>query len=205
MADNLSGATDDLSPMFALLPFRITRKEAARSQLDRAILLWFEAEVADLPAIHTLTVAVQGVLTALCRDMKVPISKLVAGIDAQPKRVRETLRSPQNFFKHGNHKQKQQYKDIVSYSHQMTDLFLMDDVETYHRLFGSASVLMVCLALRYSFENPSALPMKQTKAKLGQRLDIGSLEKLRKPDFFKVVLPHMRAIAAELAVTRGHL
>lgn len=183
----------------------ITRKEAARSQLDRAILLWFEDEEADLPAIHTLTVAVQGVLTTLCRDMKRPTSKLVGWIDAQPKRVREILRSPQNFFKHGYHKQQQRYKDIVAYRPQMTDLFLMGNIETYHRLFGSASVLMLCFALRYSFENPSALPMSQTKSKLAKRIEIEKLTELRKPQFFKTIVPHLRAIAAELAVTRGHL
>ena len=114
MADILSGSTDDLEPaIFARAPFRITRREAARSQLDRAILLWLEAEIADLPAIHTLTVVVQGILTALCRDMKVKKSHIVSWVESKPKRSQEELRSPHNFFKHGYHKQKRNQEDIT--------------------------------------------------------------------------------------------
>src|SRR5207247_2863277 len=131
MADNPIRATDDLPSGLASSPLHITRKDAATSQLERAILLWFEAKVSDLPAVHTLTVAVQGVLTTLCRDIKIPISSLVQMIETQPKRIREGLRSPQNFFKHGYHKQKKRYKDVVAYSYEMTNLLLMDDVETY--------------------------------------------------------------------------
>jgi hypothetical protein len=201
MAHNLAGATDDVPPMFARLPFGITRREAARSQLDRAILLWFGSEIAELPSVHTLTIASQGVLSALCRDMKVPISKLVTWLDSQPRRVRDQIRSPQNFFKHGHHKQKQKYKDIVNYTPELTEMFLVDAVEAYHCLFGSASALMLCFALRFSFDHPTALPMKETKAKLAKSVEVEKLGELRKPEFLNKVLP----LLAKLAVKRPHL
>jgi hypothetical protein len=190
MPDILSGSTDDIDwGSFARLPFRVTRRQAVRSQLDRAILLWFEGEIADLPAIHTLTVAVQGILTALSRDMKIPRSGIVTWIESQPPRQQKILRSPQNFFKHGRHKQKHRDQDIVTYAHEMTDLFLLDNVQTYHDLFGSSSALMVCFALKFSFEHPQALPMKVTKERLARHADVKVLSKLRKPEFVRKVLP----------------
>lgn len=202
MDDILSGSTDDIDwGSFARLPFRVTRRQAVRSQLETTILLWFKGETADLPAIHTLTVAVQGVLTALCIDMKKPISKIVEHIASLSDREQQIMRSPQNFFKHGHHKQKHRDQDVVTYAHEMTDLFLLDNVETYHRLFGSSSALMVCYALKFSFEHPKALPMEVTKERLARHTDVEVLRKLRKPEFIGKVLP----ILTKSLVRSSHL
>lgn len=203
MDDFLSGSTDDLDPaIFARLPFRISRREAARSQLDRAILLWFEAEIADLPAIHTLAVAVQGILTALCRDMKVEKSRIVSWIESKPRRTQEEMRSPQNFFKHGYHKQKRNpEKDVVTYSEGMTEMFLIENVEAYHRLFDGASALMVAYAVWFSFKYPEAFPGKELKQTLAREIDLNVLSKLRKPKFLNTVLP----IIDKLVPRRPHL
>src|SRR5438876_4423548 len=99
----LPDSTDDLPPKFAALSPKFTRREIAKNELERAILLWFEAKFADLPSVHTLAIAAQGVLDALCRDMKIPRSSLVTGIAAKGDRIATVIKNPQNFFKHGAH------------------------------------------------------------------------------------------------------
>ena len=130
---------------------RVTRRWAAEWQIDNGIILWFQDEE-DVVSPHTLAVAAQGVLTALCRDMRKPPSKLVTWIDKQPKSFREQIRNPQNFFKHGYHKQR--FKDVSSFMPNMTEMFLIDNVAVYQDLFESLTIPMVVFALRFSLTYP---------------------------------------------------
>jgi len=97
MASSQSEETNGRPPPFPGV-VRVTRRWAAEWQIDNGIILWFQDEE-DVVSPHTLAVAAQGVLTALCRDMRKPPSKLVTWIDKQPKSFREQIRNPQNFFK----------------------------------------------------------------------------------------------------------
>src|SRR6266542_4349619 len=136
---------------------RISRKQVAEWQIDNAILVWFQDEE-DVVSPHTLTVAAQGVLTVLCKDMHKPLSKVVSWINQQPKSFQEQIRNPQNFFKHGYHKQR--FKDVSSFTPELTEMFLIDNVAVYQDLFASVTIPMTVFALRFSIMHPKGLKSK---------------------------------------------
>jgi hypothetical protein len=201
MADNPSGATDDSPAPRRQLSRRFSRHEIAKNELERAISLWFEGRVADSPSVHTLTVAAQGVLDALCRDMKIPRSKLVVSVESKSERVRKMLRNPQNFFKHGHHYHAKSDKDHVAFPPVITDGFIMDNVETYTRLFGAVSAIMVCFTLRFWYENPITRSAKKTQAVLIKRLRVKNPGEVGRREFLRRVLP----IVGEFARRKPHV
>jgi hypothetical protein len=168
---------------------RINRKQIAEQQIDQAILLWFQDEE-DLVSPHTLTVAAQGVLTALCRDMHRPLSKVVSWINRKPKSFQQRIRNPQNFFKHGYHKQP--FKDVASFTPEMTEIFLIDNIAVYQDLFASLTVLMTVFALRFSIMYPEGLPLVSFKfadAKVPKGAEIEKLASIPRKQFLQVALP----------------
>src|SRR5438067_12400531 len=100
----------------------VTKKEAAIGHLETAIWLWFheddETTVGDSASVHTLAVASQGVLAAICRDQKIEISSLAKVMSSHDKERNSALRNPQNFYKHGNYGARDKKKDQV---HQLPD------------------------------------------------------------------------------------
>jgi hypothetical protein len=167
----------------------MSRRQIAEWQIDNAILLWFR-EKEDVVSPHTLAVAAQGVLTALCRDMHQPLSKTVTWINKQPKSVREKLRNPQNFFKHGYHKQP--FRDVASFTPEMTQIFLIDNVAVYQDLFGVLTVPMIVFAPRFSIEHPKGLPLiafQFADGKVLQATEIKKLAAISREDFFGAALP----------------
>lgn len=168
---------------------RITRKEIVELQVGTAILTWLQDEE-DVVSPHTLTVAAQGVLSALCKDMKRPLPKTVNWINQQPRSKQEKLRNPQNFFKHGHHKQPS--KDFSSFAPELTETFLIDNIATYQDLFGSLTVLMTVFALRFSLLHPEGLPLAAFKFANNIVLDSAQTKKLRacgREDFLRLALP----------------
>src|SRR6266567_4092537 len=155
---------------------RITRKQIAEWQIDNAILVWFQDEE-DVVSPHTLTVAAQGVLTVLCKDMHKPLSKVVSWINQQPKSFQEQIRNPQNFFKHGYHKQR--FKDVSSFTPELTEMFLIDNVAVYQDLFGVLTIPMIIFALRFSLTHPKGLPLIAFKFADQQPVQAAEVEKLR--------------------------
>ncbi len=135
MASNLLRPTSELPISFDNPPTEITRQQAAENQLDRAIWLWFGDNASDWPSIHTLTVAAQGVLAAACRGANLPQSKLVTSLKSKPRGFQDAMLSPQNFFKHGYHKQKKRKPDLLGYAPEVIEVYVMDNIETYNRLF----------------------------------------------------------------------
>src|SRR5438874_214826 len=101
----------------------ITDRQSAEGHLETAITLWFEEK--DASSIHTLAVAAQGVLNTMCKDRSIKASQMNALIEAQTPAVQEFIRSPQNFFKHGHHKQRGR-KGVVAHTRMLTDLVLID-------------------------------------------------------------------------------
>jgi hypothetical protein len=106
--------------------------------LHTAIQLWFNE--GDLASIHTLALAAQGILEAMCRNKGIKKSELQADTESRPKLHRNLLRGPQNFFKHGHHKQR--FKGVVSLVPVHTEIVMMDCVSMYERLFGQVTSLM---------------------------------------------------------------
>jgi hypothetical protein len=155
---------------------RVTRRQIAEWQIDNAILVWFQ-DAEDVVSPHTLTLAAQGVLTAPCRDMRKPVSKVVTWISQQSKSFQEQIRNPQNFFKHGYHKQR--FKDVASFTPEMTEMFLIDNIAVYQELFGVLTIPMIIFALRFSLTHPRGLPLVAFKFADQESVQATEVEKLR--------------------------
>lgn len=188
MASRQSESSDQRPPPLPGI-VRISRRQAAEWQIDNAILIWFQ-DAQDVVSPHTLTVAAQGILSALCKDMHQPLSNVVKWINAQTTAFQRQIRNPQNFFKHGYHKQP--FKDVSSFGPPLTEIFLIDNVAVYQNLFGSVTVLMIAFALRFSFSNPKVLPLialKFSDAILPEGPEIEKLRGVNRKGFLQAALP----------------
>ena len=75
----------------------------------------------------------------------------------------------------------------------------MDNLETYKRLFGAVSAIMVCFTLRFWYEHPITPSAKKTQAKLMKRLGVKNPDEVGRREFLRRVLP----IVGEFAKRRG--
>jgi hypothetical protein len=164
---------------------RVTRQEAAKGQLHSAILLWFHE--GDVASIHTLTVAAQGILSVLKKEAGVRFGA-ADWIQAQPKSFQEKIRNPQNFFKHGHHKQL--YKDVISYAPELPEVFMLDSTVTYSHLFHRLTPTMLLFLLRFSIEQPKAFRSTESiHAKLVDGVKIEDFRGLGRREFYERLLP----------------
>jgi hypothetical protein len=159
----------------------ITRMDAARGQLESAILLWFLEK--DLASIHTLTVAAQELLHHTGKPHGKP-SRLVSLINSQSQTFQKRAREAQNFFKHPKKHAR------VLYSPRTAELFIIDALALYEDLSNHLTPLMKLFALRFAASYPDTLPFDLTaKLPVGVRRD--DLAKLSRADFLKEVLPFL--------------
>jgi hypothetical protein len=139
----------------------VDHQEAAMSQLEQAIFLWFHKDdkfvISEATAIHTLAVAVQGVLWAYAHDSRQIPSTVRQRIEDMRPDQRKAFIDPQNFFKHGNVGRKEKGKrKAVSQLPSLTDFFLVDNVCVFNRLFSISSALLDTFLLRYSLSFPES-------------------------------------------------
>lgn len=118
--------------------------------LHAAIRLWFDEQ--NVALVHTLAIAAQSVLNVACRKKGLQTSRVLAEAERHPRRRQDMLRSPQNFFKHGYHKQP--FKGVVSHVPQYTEIVILDCLAMYERLFGDVTPLMNAFGLWQSLKNP---------------------------------------------------
>lgn len=78
---------------------RVNKIEAAASQLDSAIFLWFNN--GDPISVHTLVVAAEDCFAALLRLRGRTSTVMRDWLSAQPQAVQKELCDTKNFFKHG--------------------------------------------------------------------------------------------------------
>ena len=175
----------------------VGHEEAAKGQLEQAIFLWFHKDdpyvISEATAIHTLAVAVQGVLWAYAHDSQQRPSGVAQRIENLPPEQRARLRDPQNFFKHGNVGRKEKAKrKAVSHLPDLTDFFLGDNVCTFNRLFKLSSGLLDTFLLRYSLSFPkSGISLKTLEMKLvSSGHDLKAVAGLNRKGFYEFVSPY---------------
>ncbi|HMG04110.1 MAG TPA: hypothetical protein VK581_01535 [Chthoniobacterales bacterium] len=175
----------------------VGHKEAARGQLEQAIFLWFHKDdsyvVSDASAIHTLTVAVQGILWAYAHDSRQRPSTLRQMIENMPPAQYAGIVDSQNFFKHGSTGRKEKGKrKAVSHLPDLSDFFLADNVCTFNRLFFISSPLLDMFRLRYSLSFPrSRINIETLEMKLvssGHELEV--VAALNRKAFYEFVAPY---------------
>jgi hypothetical protein len=176
--------------------FIFTDRVAARGQLETAVTLWFEEK--DESSIHTLAVAAQGMLNQMCKDKKIRPSQIHEMVEQSPKKVRDALRAPQNFNKHGRYKG-QKRKGEVGNTPIWTELILADCLSMHQRLFDGLSPMMLLYGVRYALLNPRAFPMKITV----KGIKIEKLRRLSRRQFLEEVFPRMQAQVGDLSAHLG--
>jgi hypothetical protein len=175
----------------------VTHEQAAKGHLETAIWLWFHIEdntvICEPAAIHTLAVATLGVLSEVARQLRMSSIPLMDEINDQ-----ETLRNPQNFFKHGHYGDRKRKKKSVSHVQDFTDLILAECVGHFGRLFKSLTPILDLFLLRYSLVFPeSKVSLKTLETKLIQRgFNLGKLARIDRRAFYYVLLPHIVELTA---------
>lgn len=175
----------------------VGHEQAARSQLEQALFLWFHKDDASIlsepTAIHTLAVAVQGILWAYAHDSRQRPSAVRQKIEDFPTQERARFIDATNFFKHGNVGRKEKSKrKAVSHLPHLTDFFLADNVCTFNRLFLRTSPLLDMFRLRYSLSFPkSRINIETLEMKLVSRgHDLAAVAALNRKDFYDFVRPY---------------
>jgi hypothetical protein len=117
----------------------ITKRDAARRQLEAAVLLYFN-ERDPLP-IHTLAAAAQGVLETLVvvAGKSTPLQDSLGHFPLDlAQEVRQAMRGPQNFLKHAD----RDPDASLEYSPDLTEFILYDAVAAYMRLTGDQPLVL---------------------------------------------------------------
>jgi hypothetical protein len=187
----------------------VGHKDAARGQLEQALFLWFHKDdphvVSDHSSIHTLAVAVQGVLSTYAkksRPRQPPpmFTQMIEGNRAKLDRLKDT----QNFFKHGGFGRRKEKPKSVAHLPDLTDMILADNVSAFNRLFRSTSALMDLFLLRYSWSFPaSGISIKTLEMKLiSSGHDLKTLAGLNRKEFYEFISPYAVANLREQTAAR---
>ena len=154
-------------------------------------------------AIHTLAIAVMGVLWAYAHKLRQRPSAVAQMIESNPALTR--IKDPQNFFKHGNTGRKKRVSRVAHFP-EITDLILADNVSTFNRLFMISNPLMETFLLRYALSFPeSGIKLKALEMKLvGSGHDLSALAKLNRKAFYELVIPYSLENLRGIASGRAH-
>jgi hypothetical protein len=163
---------------------KITRKDAAKGQLESAILLWFLEE--DHAAIHTLAVAAQTLLHNIGTKSGKG-SGLVRWIKSQPKSFQKRSFDAQNFFKHANTDPNR----ILTYAPAIAEIDMIDACVCFYGLYGFVTPLMLTFSLRFSLFSPDVLPPDGFPVELPKGFKIEELVKLSRREFLDRILPYL--------------
>ncbi len=125
----------------------ITKIEAAERQLAQAIRMFFRGE--DAVSIHTLAAAAYQIFTDICRAKDIPREiedSVVLEELGVKKDFMNSLRAPQNFFKHahdGEPEQEVRFKPLLS-------AYMMVSAAQYHQHITKRQ-LRECIVLKIWF------------------------------------------------------
>ena len=160
----------------------VTKKSAATSQLETAILLWFNE--GDPISIHALAVAASDCLHAMGKMAGKP-SHIQTWLRSESRAFQDRMKYIQNFIKHG-------FKDLhgkASYSPKYGEVLMLDSVDCYGSLYGRKTPLMKVYFLRFATENPSIMLLEDWPYLLKYRDIINRLSKLNRREFLEALLP----------------
>ncbi len=157
----------------------ITKKSAARKQIETAILLWFTNS--DPISILALAAAANNCYTALAAHIGKP-SFFETWLRQQSKGFQDEVREARNFIKHG-------YKDMkgrVYYSPRLAEVLMVDSVVCHENLFpkGRLSPLMRLYLARFALEHPRIV-VPERRPVFAKGIDVQKLRKLSRADFLQ--------------------
>ena len=112
---------------------KISKLDAAKSQLETAIYLFFHN--GDPVSIHTLTAAAYNILRDICKSRSYPYvvvkgSSLRYVKPGKEKIYLNAINQAENFFKH----EEKDPDDILNFNPSQTDILIYDACKIYHEI-----------------------------------------------------------------------
>jgi len=165
---------------------KINKAEAAKSQLETAIKLWFNND--DPVSIHTLAAAAHQIIHDL--GTKQGRATALRGLDTIPphlkQRVRQTLKKPENFLKHADHDQ----NNVLDFPPEITEGFILDAVEAYEFITKEKVPLFSTFKLWMCIHKPQIFK-KEFLEQFNRAIAPADVElsKLTRPQFYNISLP----------------
>jgi hypothetical protein len=123
------------------------KRDAARTQLETAIILWFT--YADPMSIHTLASAANEVYHGIGRGKGMPTT-IQAWKKSLSDKKRAVANKSQNFAKHANTDPNGTDQLLTEYA----ELLMLDSIICHEKMFQNRTALMTCFFARFAFENP---------------------------------------------------
>ncbi|HVS03310.1 MAG TPA: hypothetical protein VMT16_11120 [Thermoanaerobaculia bacterium] len=130
----------------------ISKIEAARRQLETAIILYFSER--DPVSIHTLAGAGYELVANLARkaghDTLIETGFLGKLPPEIAKLARKAIRTPQNFFKHADRDD----PEALPFDPQLSELIVMDAIAKYSQLAGEVPLFFDAFSKWFSLQHP---------------------------------------------------
>jgi len=145
----------------------VTKIEAAERQLRQAIRLFFDR--ADAVSVHTLASASYQILIDICKERgiarEMEDSEILVEIGVK-KEVIDSMRQPQNFFKHAH---KGAPEETVRFSSDLASYMMVKAAHYYHQIAGQQLEECVILLTWFYTKHPDRAP-EQMQALLAKNL-----------------------------------
>jgi hypothetical protein len=165
----------------------VTKAEAAQSQLETAITLWFN--YGDLVSILNLANAANDCYRALGGHAGHK-SIYAEWYKSQSTGIQDRIRDVQNWIKHGLKKTTKK-AEIPS---RLAEVLILDSADCHTRLFGTPSVLMSFWVTRFMLETAGIWDAKDV-ALLRQGLDVYEIADGNRTEFLNKAWERLRTIA----------
>jgi hypothetical protein len=162
----------------------VTKVSAAKSQLESAILLWFNE--GDPVSMHALAVAAQDCYRVIGEHKGIP-SAFQKWAESQSKGFQKKLHDAQNFFKHGPNR----FKGKVHLLPRHTEVLMFDAVLCHNLVFNEFPPLMWLYALRFALENPNLVAIKFDPF-IRESLEIHKVGRFTRQELLVQLLPHLK-------------
>lgn len=166
---------------------KVTKAEAAQSQLETAITLWFN--YGDPVSILNLANAANDCYRALGGHAGHK-SIYETWYKSQSQGIQDRIRFAQNWIKHG----RQEMTKKAEIPSRLAEVLILDAADCHRRLFGAPSVLMSFWATRFMLETEGAWDAGDV-AILRQGLDVYDMAEGDRTEFLNKAWERFRAIA----------
>jgi hypothetical protein len=125
----------------------VTKESAARTQLETAIMLWFN--YGDPISILALAAAANDCYDAMGAHIGAP-SFFRAWLKTRSSAFQDQVRETQNFIKHG----RMNLKGRVRYTPRVAEILMVDSIVCHENVFPRTTPLMRLYFARFALENP---------------------------------------------------
>jgi hypothetical protein len=165
----------------------VTKRRAALSQIEAAIMLWFN--YGDPLPIHALAAAANEVYHGMGRPRGMP-TVIQQWKKTATKADLKLANKTQNFAKHA-------YTDSnpdarIPVITELAELLILDSIMCHAKLFGGYTPLMRCFYGRFTVENPRILDTiadPVLRQEFNESLKVYSADKLSRVEHFNMMYP----------------